>query len=116
MAHGRAGRGLKDLENAPLTSRDLRRANIAGRSRRRPLHPSRGACTISRNLDTQDARELSVITPGLLGPEYFRGIAEVLDAGGSPNVERIMEVMKRQGLRPALPAAWSTLRVPARVP
>jgi quercetin dioxygenase-like cupin family protein len=56
------------------------------------------------NLDTQDARELSVIAPGLLGPEYFREIAEILNAGGPPNVERIMEVMRRHGLRPALPA------------
>ena len=53
------------------------------------------------NLETQDARELSVITPGLLGPEYFREIAEVVNLGGPPNVERIMEVMRRHGLRPA---------------
>ena len=56
------------------------------------------------NLGTEDARELSVITPGLLGPEYFRDIAEVLDAGGPPNIERIVEVMERHGLRPAPPA------------
>ena len=56
------------------------------------------------NLETQDARELSVITPGLLGPEYFREIAEVVNLGGPPDVERIMEVMRRHGLRPALPA------------
>ena len=56
------------------------------------------------NLDTQDARELSVISPGLLGPEYFHEIAEVVNAGGPPNVERIMEVMRRHGLRPAVPA------------
>jgi quercetin dioxygenase-like cupin family protein len=56
------------------------------------------------NLETQDARQLSVITPGLLGPQYFHEIAEVLNAGGPPNVERIMEVMRRHGLRPALPA------------
>jgi quercetin dioxygenase-like cupin family protein len=56
------------------------------------------------NLDTQDARALSAITPGLLGPEYFHEIAEVVNAGGPPNVERIMEVMRRHGLRPALPA------------
>jgi quercetin dioxygenase-like cupin family protein len=56
------------------------------------------------NLDPQDARELSVITPGVLGPEYFREIAEVLNAGGPPNVARIMEVMRRHGLRPAIPA------------
>lgn len=56
------------------------------------------------NLDTEDARVLSVITPGLLGPEYFREIAEVLNAAGPPNVDRIMDVMKRHGLRPAVPA------------
>jgi quercetin dioxygenase-like cupin family protein len=56
------------------------------------------------NLDTQDARELSVITPGRLGPEYFHEIADVVNAGGPPNVERIKEVMRRHGLRPVLPA------------
>lgn len=53
------------------------------------------------NLEPQDARQLSVITPGLLGPDYFREIAEVVNVGGPPNVERIMEVMRRHGLRPA---------------
>ena len=57
------------------------------------------------NLDTQDARQLSAITPGLLGPEYFQEIAEVVNAGGPPNIERVMEVMRRHGLRPALPPA-----------
>ena len=57
------------------------------------------------NLDTQDARMLSVIAPGLLGPQYFRDIGEVVNSGGPPNVERIMEVMRRHGLRPAPPAA-----------
>ena len=55
------------------------------------------------NLDTEDARQLSAITPGLLGPEYFHDIAEVVNAGGPPNVERVMEVMRRHGLRPAFP-------------
>jgi len=55
------------------------------------------------NLDTQDARQLSAITPGLLGPEYFHEIAEVVNAGGPPNIERIIEVMRRHGLHPALP-------------
>jgi quercetin dioxygenase-like cupin family protein len=57
------------------------------------------------NLDTQDVRELSVITPGLLGPDYFREIGEVVNAGGPPNIEGIMTVMRRHGLRPALPSA-----------
>jgi quercetin dioxygenase-like cupin family protein len=55
------------------------------------------------NLDTQDARGLSVIAPGLLGPEYFREIADVVNAGGPPNVQRIMDVMRRYGLRPVPP-------------
>ena len=56
------------------------------------------------NLDEQDARELSVISPGLLGPDYFREIGDVVNVAGPPNVERIMEVMRRHGLRPAPPA------------
>jgi len=56
------------------------------------------------NLEAQDARELSVITPGLLGPDYFREIAAVVNVSGPPNVERIMEIMRRHGLRPASPA------------
>lgn len=56
------------------------------------------------NHDTETALELSVITPGLLGPEYFREIAAVVDAGGPPNVERVMEVMRRHGLRPVPPS------------
>jgi quercetin dioxygenase-like cupin family protein len=68
------------------------------------LHIPRGHVHHFANLDTQDARELSVITPGRLGPEYFHEIAEVVNAGGPPNVERIMELMRRHGLRPALPA------------
>lgn len=55
------------------------------------------------NLGTEATRELSVITPGLLGPDYFREIGAVINAGGPPNVERIMEVMRRHGLRPAPP-------------
>jgi quercetin dioxygenase-like cupin family protein len=56
------------------------------------------------NLGAQTARQLSVITPGLLGPEYFRDIAAVVNVGGPPDVQRIMEVMRRHGLRPAPPA------------
>jgi len=52
------------------------------------------------NLETEDARQLSVVTPGLLSPEYFRQIGDVLNVGGPPNVERVIEVMLRHGLRP----------------
>jgi len=53
------------------------------------------------NLDADTARNLSLIVPGLLGPQYFREIAEVVNAGGPPDVARVMDVMRRHGLRPA---------------
>jgi quercetin dioxygenase-like cupin family protein len=55
------------------------------------------------NNEPEDARNLGVITPGLLGPAYFREIADALNAGGPPDVERLMEIMRRHGLRPAPP-------------
>jgi quercetin dioxygenase-like cupin family protein len=47
-----------------------------------------------------DARALAIVTPGLLGPAYFRDIAEVLDAaaGGPPDFAALAEVMGRHGL------------------
>ena len=60
----------------------------------------RGSVHLLENLAAVEARGLSVITPGLLGPEYFRDVADVLNAGGPPNVERIAAVMRRHGLRP----------------
>jgi quercetin dioxygenase-like cupin family protein len=56
------------------------------------------------NDGAQDARELSVISPGLLGPAYFQEVAAVIAAGRPPNVDKIMEIMRRHGLRPAVPA------------
>src|SRR5579862_2127012 len=60
----------------------------------------RGSVHVLENLAGVDARGLSVITPGLLGPEYFREMADALNAGGPPNIERVVAVMRRHGLRP----------------
>jgi len=65
----------------------------------------RGMVHHFENLGDVETRTLSVITPGLLGPAYFREVAEVLGAGGPPDVARIMAVMKRHGLRPVPPPA-----------
>jgi quercetin dioxygenase-like cupin family protein len=51
-----------------------------------------------------DAKALSVISPGILGPEYFREVAAVLDAGGPPDVAAIGAVMRRHGLTPVPPS------------
>jgi quercetin dioxygenase-like cupin family protein len=50
-----------------------------------------------------DAKMLAIITPGILGPEYFREMAAVLEgaAGGSPDPAALAEVMLRHDLTPA---------------
>lgn len=60
----------------------------------------RGTVHRVENRGTADARGLSVNTPGLFGPEYFRDMAAVLSAGGPPDPQRVIEVMRRHGLTP----------------
>jgi quercetin dioxygenase-like cupin family protein len=55
----------------------------------------------------EDASILCAATPGLLGADYFREMADVIDAaaGGPPDRQAAMAVMKRHGLTPAIPSA-----------
>ena len=50
-----------------------------------------------------DARALAIVTPGILGPDYFRDVAAVVDsaAGGPPDLAAIAAAMRRHGLTPA---------------
>ena len=43
------------------------------------------------------------MTPALIGPEYFREMAAIVNAGGPPDLEKIKAVMTRHGLVPAPP-------------
>jgi quercetin dioxygenase-like cupin family protein len=52
--------------------------------------------------DGPDASALVVITPGLLGPDYFCEIAAVVAAGGPPDPSAIAAVMRRHGLTPVI--------------
>jgi quercetin dioxygenase-like cupin family protein len=63
----------------------------------------RGAVHHFDNVGDADATCLAIVTPGLLGPDYFRDIAAVIaDAGGGPpDFVAIGQVMKRHGLTPA---------------
>ena len=62
----------------------------------------RGAVHQFANVDESGAKALAIVTPGVLGPEYFRGVAAVLDAaaGGPPDLAAIAAVMRRHGLTP----------------
>ena len=44
------------------------------------------------------AKVISVLTPGSIGPDYFRDIAAVVNAGGPPNPAKIKDVMAKHGL------------------
>jgi len=63
----------------------------------------RGAVHRFDNPHSDDAKALAVVTPGILGPDYFRDVAAVVDAsaGGPPDHAAIGEVMRRHGLTPA---------------
>lgn len=74
------------------------------------LHPG-DHCFIKRgivhgfnNLGTQTARVLCTLSPASIGPAYFREIAEVFSAGGPPDMQRIITIMKKHGLEPVKPA------------
>lgn len=54
------------------------------------------------NLSQQNARALAVITPGLMGAEYFQELAAIINAGGPPDIEKIKTVFKKYGLVPVI--------------
>jgi len=66
------------------------------------LRIPRGAVHQFANTGELGARALAIVTPGILGPDYFREVAAVVDAaaGGPPDPAAIAEVMRRHGLTP----------------
>jgi quercetin dioxygenase-like cupin family protein len=63
----------------------------------------RGAVHGFNNQKPATAKALAIVTPALIGPDYFREIAAIVNAGGPPDLEKIKAVMTRHGLVPALP-------------
>lgn len=60
----------------------------------------RGAIHRFDNFGTQDAKQLSVVTPAIMSPAYFREAGEVVNAarGGPPDAARMVEVFRRHGM------------------
>jgi quercetin dioxygenase-like cupin family protein len=48
------------------------------------------------------ARVLCLLSPASIGPAYFREIAEVINAGGPPDMQRVLGIMRTHGLEPSL--------------
>ena len=65
----------------------------------------RGAVHRFDNLSSEDAIQLVVITPAIMGPAYFREAAEVIGAagGGPPERAKMIEVFRRHGMTVAAP-------------
>jgi quercetin dioxygenase-like cupin family protein len=55
------------------------------------------------NLHSPEAKALAIVTPGILGPDFFREVGAVVAAaaGGPPDMAKVGEVMRRHGLTPA---------------
>lgn len=63
----------------------------------------RGAVHGFDNFTQKDAKALAVITPALLGPIFFKEVAEIVNAGAPPNIEKLKFIMAKHGLIPAIP-------------
>ena len=64
----------------------------------------RGVVHGFNNLHNETARALCTLSPASIGPAYFREIAQVINAGGPPDMQRILAIMKKHGLEPVRPA------------
>lgn len=66
----------------------------------------RGQVHKFENRSAVDASFLSVATPGVFRPAYFHEIGAVLSAAkaGPPDMAAVVEVMRRHGLTPVVPA------------
>ena len=66
----------------------------------------RGAVHGFQNTGAHDAKFLAVASPGVMSPDYFREIHEILAASGDgpPDPAKLRQVMRRHGLRPAPPS------------
>ena len=67
----------------------------------------RGAVHGFNNFKQTDVKALAIITPALLGPDFFKEAAAIVNAGGPPDVEKLKAVMLKHGLVPALPPVAS---------
>lgn len=65
----------------------------------------RGVVHGFNNLGDEPARVLCTLSPALIGPPYFREVAALINAGGPPDIEKLVSIMKTHGLEPVNPAA-----------
>ena len=57
------------------------------------------------NFGTEDAKQLAIVSPAVMGPGFFREARELLNAaaGGPPDKEKMVEVFRHHGMTIAPP-------------
>jgi quercetin dioxygenase-like cupin family protein len=67
----------------------------------------RGAVHAFANHGAVEAKSLAILSPAVIGPEFFREMDAVIDAaaGGPPDWAKMAEVMRRYGLTPVSPSS-----------
>ena len=63
----------------------------------------RGAVHGFKNLQQTDAKALAAVTPALIGPDFFKESAAIVNAGGPPDIEKLKFVLAKHGLVAAMP-------------
>lgn len=66
------------------------------------MYTPRGSVHAFSNPHAETARALIILTPDI-GAQYFRDVAEVVNAGGPPDLAKMIAVMTRYGLQLAAP-------------
>jgi quercetin dioxygenase-like cupin family protein len=54
------------------------------------------------NKSNEQIKFLAIANPGVFGPSYFRDVAEVLNAGGPPDMAKLKGVLEHHGLVPVM--------------
>ena len=65
------------------------------------IYDARGVVHGFTNRSTGPATCLCILSPGVLGPQYFKEMAALLSAGAPPDPAKMKETMLRYGLVPA---------------
>src|SRR6266852_1420050 len=65
----------------------------------------RGAVHGFDSLRQTDVKALAIITPALLGPDFFQEAAAIVNVGGPPDLKKLSAVMDKHGLIAVMPGA-----------
>jgi quercetin dioxygenase-like cupin family protein len=102
VAHSHDGyeETIYGIEGVLTLTVDGRKTDVGPRD---ALCVPRGVVHRFDNPHSADARVLAIVSPGVLGPDYFREVAAVAKAaaGGPPDPAALAAVMRRHGLTPA---------------